>query len=176
MANESADHGPNRFDPACLNGAPDGSTGTPLPEAELNLWWVEFQRLGGMAKPAVAAIPHLRAAGIDAIISVTDDPGNLAEYAAADLPYCWFPITGGTAPTLEQVRQFQQFVTDHHHLGHSVVVHCSSGRRRTGTLLAAYLIATGQSAEAAMTAIHQANPAVELRAVQIEFLHRLASA
>jgi len=145
-----------------------------LTDAMLNLWWVVPQQLGGMAKPAATTIPHLRTVGIDAVVSVTDDPGNLAEYVAANIPHCWLPIAGGTAPTLDQVKQFQQFMADHHGLGHSVVVHCSSGRRRTGTLLAAYLIATGQSAEAAMSTIHRANPAVELRAAQIEFLRTLA--
>jgi atypical dual specificity phosphatase len=53
------------------------------------------------------------------------------------------------------------------------VVHCSSGRRRTGTFLAAYLIKAGQSVEQALATVDQSNPLVELREAQIHFLKSL---
>jgi len=143
---------------------------TPLTES---LWWVVPNRLGGMRKPTPEEISSLPEIGINAIVSVMDDPSNLDLYEQAGLPHRWFPTTGGKAPTLEQIEEFVQFVDDQNAQSHSVVVHCSSGRRRTGTFLAAYLIKSGQSVEQALATIDQSNPLVELREAQIHFLKTL---
>jgi protein-tyrosine phosphatase len=143
---------------------------TPL---TANLWWVIPNRLGGMRKPTPAEVPNLKAARIDAIVSVMDDPSNLDLYEQADIPHLWLPTTGGKAPTLEQLDQFRQFVEHQQAQNHSVVVHCSSGRRRTGTFLAAYLITSGRSIEETLELIHQKNPQVELREAQVQFLNSL---
>jgi len=134
------------------------------------LWWIVPGKLAGVRKPTPEELPELRAAGVDAIVSVMDDPSNLDAYDAAGLPRLWLPVTGGTAPTMEQVAALREFVDAR---SGGVAVHCTSGRRRTGTMLAAYLIATGQSAEASLAAIAAANPEVELREAQISFLHAL---
>jgi atypical dual specificity phosphatase len=139
-----------------------------------NLWWVIPGQLAGVRKPTAAEIPALRAAGVGAIVSVMDDPGNLDLYAAAEMPHLWLPTTGGTAPTSDQVEQFRQFVEAETSQAHGVAVHCTSGRRRTGTLLAAYLIVTGTSPEAALDQILGANPQVELREAQLAFLRGLS--
>lgn len=141
-----------------------------------NLWWVIPERLAGVRKPAADELPELRAAGIGAIVSVMDDPSNLDLYRQAEMPHLWLPVTGGTAPSREQVQQFYDFATEQHHLGNGVALHCTSGRRRTGTMLAAYLILAGSAAEEAIEAIARANPAVELRAAQLDFLQQLAGA
>jgi hypothetical protein len=51
----------------------------------------------------------------------------------------------------------------------------TSGNRRTGTMLAAYLIQSGSSYDDAMGAIQTANPKAELRAAQTTFLQELAN-
>ncbi len=116
---------------------------------------------------------YLTEIGVNAIVSVMDAPSNLDLYEQVGLPYRWLPTTGGKAPTLEQIEEFVQFVEDQNAQSHSVVVHCSSGRRRTGTFLAAYLIKSGQSVEQALATIDQSNPLVELREAQIRFLKTL---
>jgi atypical dual specificity phosphatase len=99
--------------------------------------------IGGYAKAYPEEIPTLTEIGVNAIVSVMDDPSNLDLYEQAGVPHKWLPTTGGKAPTLEQIEEFVQFVDDQNAQSHSVVVHCSSGRRRTGTFLAAYLIKSG---------------------------------
>lgn len=148
---------------------------TTQPIAE-NLWWVIPGKLAGVRKPDPEEIPELQAAGIGAIVSVMDDPANLDWYRQANLPYCWLPTKGGTAPTPEQLQDLQAFVDQQHQLGRAVAVHCTSGNRRTGTMLAAYLIRAGASYEEAMQTIQTANPNAELREVQMSFLQDLAAA
>ncbi|BAC87947.1 dual specificity protein phosphatase 23 [Gloeobacter violaceus] len=139
-----------------------------------NLWWVIPGKLGGVRKPTEAEIAELQASGVGGIVSVMDDPGNLDLYERAGLPYRWLPVKGGTAPTREQITQLQDFVEEQNALGAGVAVHCTSGRRRTGTFLAAYLIAQSHSSEEALQIVQTANPDVELREAQIEFLRNFA--
>jgi atypical dual specificity phosphatase len=154
---------------------------TPMLQANENLpiqddlWWVIPEKLAGARKPTAEEINVLRALGIGAIVSVMDDPGNLDLYQQETMPYLWLPTKGGTAPSLEQVQELSQFVTAQNALGQAVVVHCTSGRRRTGTLLAAYLIRSGSSYDDAIQRIQTANPKVELREAQTAFLQTLAA-
>ncbi len=54
-------------------------------------------------------------------------------------------------------------------------MHCTSGNRRTGTLLAAYLIAKGEKPDIAIELIQKVRPTAELREAQIKFLSELPS-
>lgn len=147
---------------------------TVQPIAE-NLWWVIPKKLAGVRKPEAQEITELKSAGIGAIVSVMDDPSNLDLYQESGLPYLWSPTKGGTAPSPEQIQELQAFIQTQNDLGQAVAVHCTSGRRRTGTILAAYLIQTGLSYTEAMQTVLEANPDVELREAQMIFLKELAS-
>ncbi|MGD1929294.1 MAG: dual specificity protein phosphatase family protein [Leptolyngbyaceae cyanobacterium] len=140
-----------------------------------SIWWISPGQLAGMQKPAVHELPSLQAAGIGAIVSVMDDPANLDWYQDAAMPHLWLPTTGGTAPTVKQVDDFWAFATAQLAAERAVAVHCSSGRRRTATFLGAYLIRSGATYEAAIAAIAQANPTVEMRAAQLDFLQSMAA-
>ena len=138
------------------------------------LWWVIPGKLAGVRKPAPEEIAELKSAGIGALVSVMDDPSNLELYEQASLPYHWLPTTGGKAPSPEQIQELQTFIEQQNQLDHAVAVHCTSGNRRTGTMLAAYLIRIGSSFDDAMQVIKSANPNAELREAQTNFLHDLA--
>ncbi len=140
-----------------------------------NLWWVIPDRLAGVRQPLPAELTELQSPGIGAIVSVLDTDTNLAIYKKQEIPHLWLPVVGGMAPDREQVRAFQVFVNEQNQLGHAVAVHCTGGRHRTGTMLAAYLIATGSSYEAAIETIIHANPEAELETVQKIFLRSLAT-
>ncbi len=105
-----------------------------------------------MRKPSADEIVDLPVLGIGAVVSVMDDPTNLDLYQQAKLPALWLPTTGGAAPTHEQIAQFVEFVAQQQ-LSHAVAVHCTSGNRRTGTMLAAYLIQSGSTYEQALQVV-----------------------
>lgn len=104
-----------------------------------NLWWVIPGKLAGVRKPIAEELTELQTEGVGAIVSVMDDPSNLDLYQRSDIPHIWLPTIGGTAPSQEQIQELQNFVDTQNHLGHAVAVHCTSGRRRTGTMKVDYL-------------------------------------
>jgi len=147
----------------------------PIQSIAENLWWVIPGKLAGVRKPMAEELTELQTAGIDALVSVMDDPSNLDLYERADIPHLWLPIKGGTSPSREQIQELQNFIDSQNRLGHAVAVHCTSGRRRTGTMLASYLIGAGSSYDNTMQTIQNANPDVELREAQTTFLRELAA-
>ena len=139
-----------------------------------NLWWVIPGELAGVRKPMVEELTDLQTAGIGAIVSVMDDPSNVDLYQRSEIPHLWLLTKGGTAPSREQIQKLQNFVASQNELGHAVAVHCTSGKRRTGTMLASYLILAGLSYDEAMQTIQDAKPDAELREAQTSFLRELA--
>lgn len=146
----------------------------PIQPIAETLWWVIPGKLAGVRKPVEEELTELQAAGIGAIISVMDDPSNLDLYQRLNIPYLWLPTKGGTSPSRKQIQELQNFVNYQNYLGNAVAVHCTSGRRRTGTMLASYLINAGSSYDDAMQTVQSANPEVELREAQTTFLQGLA--
>lgn len=140
-----------------------------------NLWWVIPGKLAGVRKPTADEIAELKAAGVGAIVSVMDDPSNLDLYEQVGILHRSLPTKGGTPPSPEQIQELQSFVDEQNRLGHGVAVHCTNGRRRTGTMLAAYLIQSGLTFDQAMQTLLTVKPDVELREAQISFLQSLAT-
>jgi atypical dual specificity phosphatase len=140
-----------------------------------NVWWVISGKLAGVRKPTADEIMELKAAGVGAIVSVMDDPSNLDLYEQVGIPHRWLPTKGGTPPSPEQIQELQSFVDEQNRLGYGVAVHCTNGRRRTGTMLAAYLIQSGLTFDQAMQTLLAVKPDVELREAQVSFLQSLAT-
>ena len=103
------------------------------------------------------------------------DDSNLDLYQQNGIPHIWVPILGGTAPSLEQLNQIKAFVDAQNQLGNAVAIHCTGGRRRTGTVLAGLLIQQGNSYEKALNIILTVNPDIDFRETQIDFLKSLHS-
>ncbi|MEY2833920.1 MAG: hypothetical protein RLZZ574_3179 [Cyanobacteriota bacterium] len=138
------------------------------------VWWLVPEKLAGMSRPPLEDLPQLYQAGIRGIVSVMDEPSGIKEYEEAGFQSLWLPITGGKPPTVEQVKQFVRFAKPLIEENQPVVVHCTSGNRRTGTLLAAYLVTEGELPRTAISLVEKARPTAELREAQREFLFNLS--
>lgn len=148
---------------------------SPLPFMLEPLWWMIPGVLAGAPKPTQQEVDVLQRQGIGAIVSLLSDDSNLELYEQKNVHYLWLPIEGGRAPSLEQFHQLCEFVAVQSAASRAIAIHCSSGRRRTGTILAALLIQQGMSYDKAMGRLWAANPAIELREAQINFLQGLAA-
>ncbi|BAU65844.1 hypothetical protein STA3757_32370 [Stanieria sp. NIES-3757] len=138
------------------------------------IWWLIPEKLAGMSRPPLEDLPQLYQAGMRGIVSVMDEPSGIKKYEEAGFQALWLPVTGGKPPTVEQVKQFVRFAKPLIEENQPVVVHCTSGNRRTGTLLAAYLVAQGELPETAISLVETARPTAELREAQKEFLFNLS--
>jgi atypical dual specificity phosphatase len=154
------------------------------------LWWVIPGVLAGMPMPfvhidrrmsgggALAAFEDemapLYAAGIRAVVCLLNIPSDASVYESAGFSFLCLPVPDGGAPTFEQADEFVRFVTVQRAAHRPVAVHCEAGLGRTGTMLAAYLVAQGDSATAAVARVRAAEKVAIETPYQIRFLEQYA--
>jgi protein-tyrosine phosphatase len=114
------------------------------------------------------------ASGIRAVVSLLNLPSDKQVYESAGFAFLCLPVPDGGAPTIEQVREFTNFVDTQRAVNNPVAVHCEAGLGRTGTIIAAYLISKGESAECAIARVRVAESKAIETATQLQFLHQLA--
>lgn len=154
------------------------------------LWWLIPEVLAGMPMPYIDPARRLNGggpldayedelkvlheAGIRAVVSLLNNPSDAGVYETAGFAFLCLPIRDGCPPTLEQARRFTQFAGEQRAAHRPVAVHCEGGLGRTGTMLAAYLISQGETAESAIKQVRAAEPKAIETAAQIQFLHTFA--
>jgi atypical dual specificity phosphatase len=154
------------------------------------LWWVIPNVLAGMPMPFIQIerrlnhggplaaytdeLPDLYAAGVGAVVSLLNIPTDKPVYESAGFAFLCLPVPDGSAPTVEQVREFTNFVDAQRAINNPVAVHCEAGLGRTGTVIAAYLISKGETAESAVARVRAAESKAIETVSQIQFLHQLA--
>ena len=154
------------------------------------LWWVIPGTLAGMPMPFIHPerrmagggaldkfrdeLPILHAAGIRAVVSLLNLPGDAPVYESAGFSFLCLPVPDGGIPTPEQAGELIRFVNEQLVADRPVAVHCEAGLGRTGTLLAAYLISRGESASAAIERVRAAERVAVETAGQIQFLEQYA--
>jgi atypical dual specificity phosphatase len=119
-------------------------------------------------------LPELSSAGIRAVVSLLNIPSDAAVFESAGFSFLCIPLPDGGAPTVEQAAQFIRFVEGQRNLQRPVAVHCEAGLGRTGTMLAVYLIAQGESAESAIRRIREVEKAAIETTRQSQFLEQFA--
>ena len=105
-----------------------------------------------------ADLAELRERGIGAILSLTERPLPPKTLAQQGLTAAHVPIADLTAPEPAEIEQALGFIDVQRGLGRAVAVHCLMGQGRTGTVLAAYLIRAGASADEALARVRAACP------------------
>ena len=97
----------------------------------------------------------LRRKGITAVLTLTESPLSDAVTGASGLAYLHLPVPDLHAPTPDQLDRAIAFIDQQSAQGHATAVHCLMGQGRTGTVLAAYLIRNGLSADEALAEIRR---------------------
>jgi len=154
------------------------------------LWWAVPGVVAGMPMPFIHPerridgggslesyddeLAVLRQAGVRAIVSLLNNPSDAPVYESAGFHFLCLPVPDGQPPIREQVYRFVSFMAEQRAAQRPVAVHCEGGLGRTGTMLAAYLIVHGETAEAAIRRIRAVEPGAIETVQQIQFLKNLA--
>jgi protein-tyrosine phosphatase len=142
------------------------------PQKNNLLWWIIPGVLagGGALHDFDDELQTLYSAGVRAVVSLLNIPTDSLVYHAAGFAFLCLPVPDGGAPTMEQADEFVRFVAEQRAANRPVAVHCEGGLGRTGTLLAAYLIAQGEGAVEAIGHVRAVESVAIETARQIQFL------
>jgi atypical dual specificity phosphatase len=122
--------------------------------------WLIPQQLGACVNPMVGlqAAQALESGRVTLLINLhelPDAPELLARLRAETLH---LPVTNPYPPTQAQLDVGVAAIRNALAQGERVAVHCAAGLGRTGTLLAAFLVSQGESADNAISRVRAVRP------------------
>jgi protein-tyrosine phosphatase len=133
------------------------------------VFWVIPERLGG--RPGPDRVPWdaaaLRAGGIGAVLSLNDGVlCHLEDFKAHDINYACMPLSDNAPPRpgddqicLKVLPRAYEFVIERMNRQRGVLVHCSSGKDRTGLFLSYFLMQHDRlSVSEAIDAVRKVRP------------------
>jgi dual specificity MAP kinase phosphatase len=111
--------------------------------------------------------------GITAVVNLRTEFDDAA-HGLAFPRYCYLPTVDDDSPSPEHFQRGVDFIQAQIAAGGKVYIHCKAGVGRAPTLAAAYLVAQGDSLDAAIARIKQARPFITITPAQMAALQAYA--
>jgi len=161
-------------------GLPDAPSAAPVQSylAPRGFRWIVPGRLAGCPMPgAMAPLDHdltlLRGAGVSLLVNLTNTRLDAPALERFGLRELHFPMEDGRAAPVMLAKMLVVKLQRLLHGGEVIAVHCYAGLGRTGTVLAAWLIMNGLSAEASLERLRKIDRGFVQSREQESMLHEL---
>ena len=138
------------------------------------LRWITENIAVGTAPSSKSALKTIRRAGVEVILNLCAECGNLheVERAAGFIVY-WLPIPDASVPELDEMDDALEWLIAQLDSEKKALVHCRFGVGRSGTIIAAYLLKKGLSLEHVLEKMKR-TPATPTSRDQIKLLFKYA--
>ncbi|NHJ00972.1 MAG: hypothetical protein EAX86_02470 [Candidatus Heimdallarchaeota archaeon] len=140
------------------------------------LYWIDKKRFAGSNSPSIEDFPFLKCFEWGGLICLESEPLSEEISLLLDVPFCHIPIADFSPPSHEDLEQILEFYNYCQEMrpNFPLLIHCSAGQGRTGTILASLLVLLdNQDPIKAINMIRNVNPfAIETKE-QEEFIMHL---
>jgi atypical dual specificity phosphatase len=149
----------------------------PLPR---HFHWIIPDCLAGMGQPGLMRdedddLAAVATAGVTLLVTLTERPMPAEKLRGYGIEARHFPIVDMSVPPLDRTARLCRAIEKHVGSGQAAAVHCHAGLGRTGLVLAAYLVWTRQSPDAAIQQVRTAIPGAIQTTQQASFVHQFAA-